>query len=149
MNSVNERLNMLRDNHVHIDTSADFITQQKAININEIQNNIDKFNLELEHQISISKDLDKDTQEKIDSANNFFNENKLTITNKLDELKIVSENLQMIIKENKKNQKLDEEFDTLVSTQEYKTMANEMKELRDITENLKVFLDKNGIQRMQ
>ena len=37
MSSINDRLNALRNNHMPIDTNADFITQQKAININDIQ----------------------------------------------------------------------------------------------------------------
>ena len=124
------------------------LCKKKAFNEKGLEEDIKKMEEELNIQIAISKDLDKDTEEKISEATEFFESKKDLISGKLLVVKELSEDLKAIVNENKKNKSLDKQYDELVNSENYKNIAKDMKDIRDSVSDLKSFLEKNGILKI-
>ena len=130
--------------------STNFPTQQQQYNNEEIQHAIFRLQKTYDNEVQLGKMLtEKKTEEKIEAAKKFVEQNGKTIEDQLAQIVKLDTNIRTQIKENRGMQNLDEDFNKLIQQEEFQVCAQNMKKVRASIENIKDFLCENGVQGYQ
>ena len=130
--------------------TTNFPTQQQQYNNEEIQHAIFRLSKTYNNELELNKMLkEKKTEEKIEIAKTFLNDNSKIIEDQLNQITHLDTSIRTIVKENRNMQNLDEDFNKLINQENFHNCAQNMKKVRASISNIKDFLCENGVQGYQ
>jgi len=144
MTDKKSRFENLRNKYLK-DTPPEFPIQLETYDIDTVNRKIKELELELQEQIILSKKLDTNSEEKINTAKTFLKNNKSEIESQFNTLSKLEEDLTLIIEDNKQKQEADKEYYKLIKSNEYKILAKNMKNVKTKIKNINNLLIKEGI----
>ena len=116
-------------------------------------NEIDKYLAALQKDLTIreniNKKLEKDVREKDANAlciNNFIDKYDSTITNQLDLIKKLNEEIRTEFNKHDSLCEKNKEFQKLITSENYLDIKKRLNEIKSIKNELEIFLQKRGIQ---
>lgn len=116
-------------------------------------NEIDKYLAALQKDLTIreniNKKLEKDIREKDANAlciNNFIDKYDSTITNQLDLIKKLNEEIRTEFNKHDSLCEKNKEFQKLITSENYLDIKKRLNEIKSIKNELEIFLQKRGIQ---
>tara|TARA_Y100000389_G_scaffold152121_1_gene151992 strand:- start:129 stop:551 length:423 start_codon:yes stop_codon:yes gene_type:complete len=126
--------------------SSNILEQLASYNKSDINNFISNLQVQLLEQKELNNVLSNDnTQEDIDSLNQFIETNKEDIKSQQEELSYLVEQLQIIIPENKSKISEKEELQHISNSAETQEVAINIRKIRSMKATIQNFLVKNGI----
>lgn len=129
-----------------MDTPLAELMKYKPTEIDKYLNALQK---DLTIRENINKKLEKDVREKDANAlsiNNFIDKYDSTITNQLDLIKKLNEEIRTEFNKHDSLCEKNKEFQKLITSDNYLNIKKRLNEIKSVKNELEIFLQKRGIQ---
>ena len=124
---------------------ADFLSQMKKYNSNEVSELINSYENEARRQLKISEELNDSLDDKISRCKEFYEKNKDTAPEQLKKLNELQDDLKKLVSENEEKKERDEELKNLVMSKDYQKLAKELRSIGSKISDINFFLIHHGI----
>ena len=124
---------------------ADFLSQMKKYNSNEVSELINSYENEARRQLKISEELNDSLDDKISRCKDFYEKNKDTVPEQLNKLNELQDDLKKLVSENEEKKERDEELKNLVMSKDYQKLAKELRSIGSKISDINFFLIHHGI----
>lgn len=121
-----------------------FIAQSQKYDYKEVDSILEDLEKELQDEVEIRKTLNSESAEKITFVKEFISQYENKISDQFVKIKALDQEIREYVSENENLEKLDKEYNDLVSSDSYLSLAMQMETIQSIASNLNDFLVKKG-----
>ena len=124
---------------------ADFLSQMKKYQPQEVSELINSYENEARRQLKISEELNDSLEDKISRCKDFYEKNKDSVPEQLNKLSELQEDLKKLVAENEEKRERDEELKNLVMSKDYQKLAKDLRSIGSKISDINFFLIHHGI----